>query len=614
MDELLLKGEQTQGPGNRQPAEQSRREPPGPAPDDSREWCRLGNNLVAAGLHVKGRKIFEAVLTREPACTRGWKGMARVHHASGRYEEALECWKTSALLDPSDFTARKGLGTTLNAMGRFDDAFQVFTSLAREFPDEEKPHIALAEHAMRNGDPCLAHRHLDLAIRINPDRVFMLSSVASLYLARGNLRRAQECLEKAAPDHPQRETVLAQLGWIRHLTGNHDKALWCWDALLAGDTDPYPTHIRRGLTLLALGRHEPARHAFLQARELKPAATEPYVCLARTERVAGTPAGASKWLRRMYRRHELSPVKIHAGPKPVRNAAETVLSPLRRTWRRLFKNAPPRPMVSVIMTTYNSAPYVREAIDSVLCQSYRNLELIVVDDASTDGTVDILQDRSRSERRLTLVLRDTNGGTYVSKNLGLLHTRGSLVTFHDSDDCSHPGRIERQVDELERQPEKVAVICDHVRVRGDGHFVEWSLKMQVRSAITLMFRASPVIRNLGFFDCTRAAADTEFIWRLCAFFGDRSLAHLPIPLYFARSHEDSLTSDATIGIRPYALSRPRQEYRQRYQQWHREIETGAASPYLPFPPRVRPFPVPDELRVPVGSARPAWPAGPSFRK
>ena len=106
------------------------------------------------------------------------------------------------------------------------------------------------------------------------------------------------------------------------------------------------------------------------------------------------------------------------------------------------------PLVSVIMPTYNSARYICEAIESVLSQDYPHKELIVVDDGSTDETIELV---GRYRDRLRLVTQD-NQGSAVARNTGLSSARGDFIAFLDSDDVWLPGKLRSQVDHLIRHP------------------------------------------------------------------------------------------------------------------------------------------------------------------
>ena len=108
------------------------------------------------------------------------------------------------------------------------------------------------------------------------------------------------------------------------------------------------------------------------------------------------------------------------------------------------------PAVSVIMPVYNGAAHLREAIDSILAQTMRDFELIVVDDASRDGSRDIV--RAVSDARVRLVEQERNRGVAAALNRGIADACGRYLARMDADDASRPGRLERQVAFLEANP------------------------------------------------------------------------------------------------------------------------------------------------------------------
>jgi glycosyltransferase involved in cell wall biosynthesis len=116
------------------------------------------------------------------------------------------------------------------------------------------------------------------------------------------------------------------------------------------------------------------------------------------------------------------------------------------------QGAPPQapPLVSVVMPLYNSAATVRESLDSVLAQSYRNLEILVVDDGSTDEGVALVEQVQDPRLR---VIRQRNRGLAGARNSGIRASNGAIVAFLDSDDLWRPEKIERHVQHLRSHPE-----------------------------------------------------------------------------------------------------------------------------------------------------------------
>ena len=108
-------------------------------------------------------------------------------------------------------------------------------------------------------------------------------------------------------------------------------------------------------------------------------------------------------------------------------------------------------MVSVVIPAYNCERYVREAIDSVLAQTFTEFELIVVNDAATDGTADILREYEGMDR-VRIVAHETNRGLSAARNSGIAAARGDYVTFLDADDVWRPEKLAYQVAILKEKP------------------------------------------------------------------------------------------------------------------------------------------------------------------
>lgn len=106
-------------------------------------------------------------------------------------------------------------------------------------------------------------------------------------------------------------------------------------------------------------------------------------------------------------------------------------------------------MVSIIMPAYNSSRFIKDSILSVLSQTYSDWELIIVNDHSTDDTVDIVNSLLEKDRRIKLLYNhDTTRGAYFSRNLGLRSAKGRFICFLDSDDKWLPEKLERQLDTM----------------------------------------------------------------------------------------------------------------------------------------------------------------------
>jgi glycosyltransferase involved in cell wall biosynthesis len=102
-------------------------------------------------------------------------------------------------------------------------------------------------------------------------------------------------------------------------------------------------------------------------------------------------------------------------------------------------------LVSIVIPTFNSAPFIAEAIQSVQKQTYVNWEIIVVDDGSTDGTVAIISEFQASDNRIQLYKLPVNSGTGIARNLGVEKAKGKYIAFLDADDLWKPHKLEKQI-------------------------------------------------------------------------------------------------------------------------------------------------------------------------
>ena len=114
------------------------------------------------------------------------------------------------------------------------------------------------------------------------------------------------------------------------------------------------------------------------------------------------------------------------------------------------------PLVSVVIPTYNCAPYLAESLESVLAQTFRDFEIVVVDDGSTDHTWAVL---GRYAGVATIV-RAPHGGLSAARNAGLTAARGEWIAFHDADDVALPDRLAFQLDFVRANPAYEAVFCN----------------------------------------------------------------------------------------------------------------------------------------------------------
>jgi glycosyltransferase involved in cell wall biosynthesis len=117
-----------------------------------------------------------------------------------------------------------------------------------------------------------------------------------------------------------------------------------------------------------------------------------------------------------------------------------------------------QPLATVVIPVYNARPYLRAAVQSVLDQTHKNLEIIIIDDGSTDGSMEAIADFG--DARIQRVRQD-NAGKPAAMNRALAMMKGEYYAINDADDLSHPRRIERQIACMQEYPALAAVFCGH---------------------------------------------------------------------------------------------------------------------------------------------------------
>lgn len=116
-----------------------------------------------------------------------------------------------------------------------------------------------------------------------------------------------------------------------------------------------------------------------------------------------------------------------------------------------------KPKISVIMPVYNAEPYLSQAVDSILNQTYRNFEFIIIDDVSTDGSWEILNEYAKKNKKIKLFRNSKNYGISVTAKRAILKTKGDFIARMDADDIALPFRLEKQIFYLRKHKKTVAV-------------------------------------------------------------------------------------------------------------------------------------------------------------
>lgn len=182
------------------------------------------------------------------------------------------------------------------------------------------------------------------------------------------------------------------------------------------------------------------------------------------------------------------------------------------------------PLVTVYIPTYNRLDLLKRAVSSVLDQSYRQVELIVVDDGSTDGTVSYLKELINADERVKYLLNEHNSGACFSRNRAIKEARGDFITGLDDDDYFLPDRIQRLVDRWpKRGPETVALCSNSLVLTDQKNEIRTHRKKVIYGADLIdsnyignqVFTETELLRDIGGFDnCLPILQDLEAWYRL----------------------------------------------------------------------------------------------------
>ncbi|HBS26203.1 MAG TPA: glycosyltransferase family 2 protein, partial [Gammaproteobacteria bacterium] len=253
------------------------------------------------------------------------------------------------------------------------------------------------------------------------------------------------------------------------------------------------------------------------------------------------------------------------------------------------------------MTAYNAADRIKPAVESLFAQTWQNLEIVIVDDASSDNTNEVIEALAAGDNRIRFLRMPRRVGTYVAKTAGLQLAAGEFVTCHDSDDWSHPLRIEKQMQPLLDNPQLVATTSKWVRIEDNGSFYARPVHPLARlNPASPLFRRKQVEEETGLWDLVRTGADSEFYARLRLVFGSKAVKRLQQPLAFGAHREDSLMTAANTGYNSAGVSPNRLAYWEAWTHWHiKELRAGR-KPMMPT--QGRPFTAPSTIVVPQADA------------
>lgn len=228
------------------------------------------------------------------------------------------------------------------------------------------------------------------------------------------------------------------------------------------------------------------------------------------------------------------------------------------------------PKVSVIVPYHNAEATLETAVRSMKEQSWRDIELLLVDDRSTDRSPVLAKRFAESDDRILALTNMRNPGVYGARNTAIDAAKGTYVAFLDADDWSPAERIARQVEFLGGH---VAAMANHIRMDEAGRPVAPRIFPIVRPVPITVFLRRETLIAAGPFEEVMTGADTEMLGRLEMIHGKRAISRDKAVLLVARWQSGSLSRDTEGGL----FGRERYDYRAEWMFRH----AGLAAPRLP---------------------------------
>lgn len=269
------------------------------------------------------------------------------------------------------------------------------------------------------------------------------------------------------------------------------------------------------------------------------------------------------------------------------------------------------PLVSVIMPVFNAEKTLVTAVNSILAQSWKPLELIIIDDNSQDKSWQLIQNFERQNLRIKIIKNIKNVGPYVCKNIALKYAKGAYITCHDADDWAHPLRIENHITAVLQSDGKIKTsVTNMLRIKESGEFSYFSrigTKMSSDgaarlSAVSNLFETKFFHEQLGSWDCVKFGADSEIMGRAECLnnSGFTRLNNLGISM-LCLDLDNGLTNHHQYGIdKINGVSEPRKKYAIAARKWHESIRLTQDG-YLEFPPIGCKFDRPLESNVKISN-------------
>ena len=220
-----------------------------------------------------------------------------------------------------------------------------------------------------------------------------------------------------------------------------------------------------------------------------------------------------------------------------------------------------RDLVSVIVPTYHSK-YLSECLNSILLQTHDNIEIIIVDDCSNDGTIDIIKKYANEHGNIKYIINDINQGVGASRNTGIAMARGEYIAFLDHDDMWKPEKISLQIECLKSNANVKAVYC-YCRFMNSDEDVNRCISKNTTENLLLygceycmpgsVLMTTEIIREAGLFPTEREISEDLALWLEVSTMTEFSC--IQKYLYIHRKHSNHLSSTRGVICDELAVQR-----------------------------------------------------------
>lgn len=295
-------------------------------------------------------------------------------------------------------------------------------------------------------------------------------------------------------------------------------------------------------------------------------------------------------LNRIYNNFGLSPLKL------IENSKGLMFGNI--DYNSSSKEKLGGPKISILVPVYNAEMFIDVAIESLLNQTWKNIEIIAIDDCSSDGSFGKMQELAKRDGRLKIYKNEKNLGAYPTRNKAFNLATGAYITVHDSDDWSHPQMLEVQMDVMLQYP-KVKITCSAMtRAYQNLKFIlrpqRENLEYIHRSYPSVLIKREDMLK-LGEWDGVLANADDDLVQRARVLWGRDSIVDVlsNVPLSYFLVHKNSLTQQEGTSLNTLTFG-IRKEYARQAIYW-RSSRTREDGMVVKRTSLKDPFPIPQGL-------------------